>query len=211
MSDVVVKESQKLYDSLTSQFTISMAKAASKRERDEKQLKSMNLVYGEITFESMGIILEKIKKRYGKPYVGTSGSAGVLQQSCSGIFYDLGSGSGKSTIAAAVLHNFEMCWGIEQLEGLYSMSLDLNNAYEQKGKSKLLGREKDTDIQFLNADFLNLAFKDWRDADVIFCNSTCFDEQLMNKFCDRASKLFVTLFRLMKSANMHAHLLHCML
>ena len=125
----IVKESQKLYDSLTSQFTISMAKAASKRERDEKQLTSMNMVYGEITFESMGIILEKIKKRYGKPYVGTSGSTGVLQQSHGGIFYDLGSGSGKAIIAATVLHNFESCCGIELLEGLYSMSLDLNSAY----------------------------------------------------------------------------------
>ena len=59
---------------------------------------------------------------------------------------------------------------------------------ETKGKSKLLDREKDTEIQFLNADILNLQYKDWRDGDVIFCNSTCFDEIMMNKFCDRASK-----------------------
>ena len=124
-----MKDSQKLYDTLTSQFTISMAKSASKRERDEKQLKSMNLVYGEITFESMGIVLEKIKKRYGKPYVGSSGSVGILQSSHGGVFYDLGSGSGKATIGAAILHNFESCCGIEILEGLYSMSLDLNSAY----------------------------------------------------------------------------------
>lgn len=106
-----------------------MAKAASKRERDEKDLKQMNLVYGEITFESLAIVIEKIKKRYGRPYVGTSGNLGVLQQSYSGKFYDLGSGSGKICIAAAILHNFEFCCGIELLEGLFSMSIDLNAAY----------------------------------------------------------------------------------
>ena len=69
-----------------------MSKAASKRERDEKQLKSVNLVYGEIAFETLGIAFEKIKRRYGKPYVGTSGSTGVLQGLNGGKFFDLGSG-----------------------------------------------------------------------------------------------------------------------
>jgi hypothetical protein len=123
-----VAECQKIYDALAGQFTTNMAKAASKRERDEKQLSATCLIYGEITFETLGIIIEKIKKKYGKPYVGTSGSTGVLQGS-GGIFYDLGSGSGKATLAAAILHNFEICCGIEQLEGLYSMSLDIASAY----------------------------------------------------------------------------------
>ena len=124
-----IGESKKIYDLLTAQFTITMGKAASKRERDEKQLKNTSLVYGEITFDTLGITLEKIRKRYGKPYVGTSGSSGIIQGSGGGIFYDLGSGSGKAVIGAAILHNFESCCGIEQLEGLYSMSLDLAAAY----------------------------------------------------------------------------------
>ncbi len=31
-------------------------------------------------------------------------------------------------------------------------------------------------------------FKDWRDGDVVFCNSTCFDDNLMNKIANLASK-----------------------
>ena len=59
---------------------------------------------------------------------------------------------------------------------------------ETKGKSKLVGREKETLVEYINGDLLNVVFKDWRDADVILANTTCFDEGLMNKFCDRASK-----------------------
>ena len=49
-----------------------------------------------------------------------------------GKFYDLGSGTGKPVIAAAILHNFDVCVGIEILEGLYSMSLDVAAAYNSK-------------------------------------------------------------------------------
>jgi len=33
----------------------------------------------------------------------------------------------------------------------------------------------------IHGDFLKLRTKDWRDADVVFMNSTCFDESLMGK------------------------------
>lgn len=124
-----VADSKKIYDNICAQITITMGKAASKRERDEKQLKSLALVYGEITFETMGIIIEKIRKKYGKPFVGTSGPTGLLQGSSGGTFYDLGSGSGKATVAAAILYNFDVCCGIEVLESLYSLSLDISAAY----------------------------------------------------------------------------------
>ena len=59
---------------------------------------------------------------------------------------------------------------------------------ESKGKAKLLGREKDTVIEFLNGDFLNIKWCDWTVGDVVFVNSTCFDDTLMSKISDRASK-----------------------
>jgi hypothetical protein len=75
--------------------------------------------------------------------VGASGPSGVLQGR-GGIFYDLGSGTGKPVIGAAVLHNFDVCYGIEILEGLYSVSLDALNTYNTRGKAKLAAREHDT-------------------------------------------------------------------
>lgn len=38
--------------------------------------------------------------------------------------------------------------------------------------------------------------KDWRDADVVFVNSTCYDEPLMDKIGDIASKLPSIIFSL---------------
>lgn len=116
--------SKAIYDHVTSAFPVAVGKAASKKEREEQQLKATTLVYGEISFESFGTCLEKIKKVYGRPEVGSSGDVGILQNR-GGIFYDLGAGTGKAVVAAAILHNFDQCIGFEILEGLFSVSLDM--------------------------------------------------------------------------------------
>lgn len=140
---VAVYEAKAIYDSLVQAYPTTLGKAVSKKERDESGLKDSTLVYGEIMFETFGTIIEKIKKIYGKPNVGASGPSGILQTR-GGIFYDLGSGTGKVVIAAAVLHNFDVCYGIETLEGLFAVSLDCLNTYNLRGKAKLQSRENDT-------------------------------------------------------------------
>jgi len=112
--------------------------------------------------------------------VGTSGESGVLQNR-GGTFYDLGHGTGKAVVAAAVLHNFDQCIGFEILESLFSISLDMQASYNTRGKAKLTDREFDTFCTFLHADFLDIKSKDWRDGDVVFANSTCYDDELMTK------------------------------
>lgn len=143
LDTVSILEAKEIYDAVMQSFPTTVGKAVSKKERDELNLRDSNLVYGEIAFESFGTVFEKIKKIYGKPNVGHSGPVGFLQ-SRGGIFYDLGSGTGKPVIAAAILHNFDVCYGIELLEGLYSISLDAANSYNTKGKAKLSDREHDT-------------------------------------------------------------------
>jgi hypothetical protein len=140
---VSVLEAKEIYDAVMQAFPATLGKAVSKKERDELSLKAPTLVYGEITFETFATAIEKIKKVYGLPGVGASGHTGVLQNR-GGIFYDLGSGTGKPVIAAAIVHNFDVCYGIEILEGLYSVSLDALSAYNTKGKAKLAAREHDT-------------------------------------------------------------------
>ena len=98
-----------------------------------------------MTFGGCRIVLQKIKNYHGKPNKGSSGYDGVMQGR-GGTFYDLGSGSGKMVVAAAMLHNFDLCCGIECLEGLYSISFDMMATYNTKGKSHplLATREYDT-------------------------------------------------------------------
>ena len=45
-----------------------------------------------------------------------------------GIFYDIGSGTGKPALAAALLHDFDQVNGIEILDGLYRISLEIQGA-----------------------------------------------------------------------------------
>lgn len=45
-------------------------------------------------------------------------------------------------------------------------------------------------MQFVHGDFLKMRTKDWRDADVVFINSTCYDEPLMSKIADLAGRYF---------------------
>lgn len=138
-----VLEAKEVYDAVMQSFPTTLGKSVSKKERDELGLKDASLVYGEITFETFAVVVEKIKKVYGLPFANSCGPAGMLQ-SRGGIFYDLGSGTGKPVIAAAICHNFDVCYGIEVLEGLYSMSLDAMNIYNTKGKARLSGRSTDT-------------------------------------------------------------------
>ena len=49
---------------------------------------------------------------------------------------------------------------------------------------------KRLDIQMIQGDFLKMRTKDWRDADIVFTNSTCYDEVLMNKISNLACNLF---------------------
>ncbi|CAM9249808.1 unnamed protein product, partial [Choristocarpus tenellus] len=88
-----------IYDRLFASHPTSVGKAISKKEREEtKQTRGANLVYGEITFEAFVLTLDKIRSVYGRPGVGDSGPEGVLQ--CpGGVFYDLGSGTGKPSLA----------------------------------------------------------------------------------------------------------------
>lgn len=73
-------------------------------------------MYGEIEMKSFALALLKIKYKYGLPNVGYSPPEGVMQQD-GGIFVDLGSGTGKAVVAAAIVHNFDTAYGIEILEG----------------------------------------------------------------------------------------------
>lgn len=48
----------------------------------------------------------------------------------------------------------------------------------------------------IHGDFTKLRTKDWRDADVVFANSTCYDEGLMHKIAHLACKFIVLYTRI---------------
>lgn len=113
----ILTSKYEIFNEISRDFPVSLGKEISKRERDDKNFKETSLTYGEVDFISIGEIFETIKNRYGDIPSG-------------GVFYDLGSGTGKGVIAAAVLHSFEACKGIEILDGLYDISLQFKQKYE---------------------------------------------------------------------------------
>ena len=87
-----IKRGMEVFREIVAPYSLNLAKAASKKEREEKKMsKDPNFVYSEVVYETLGIALEKIKSVYGKPGTGSSGPEGVLQTR-GGVFYDLGSG-----------------------------------------------------------------------------------------------------------------------
>jgi hypothetical protein len=158
-----------VFHRITENFPVSLGKQISKKERDDKNLIDTTLTYGEIDFHSLGEIFDTIRNRYGDIPDG-------------GIFYDLGSGTGKGVIAAAVLHSFEKCVGIEILEGLHDISVQVKEAYEREMPVALAQNpqvfKKMPEVQTILGSFFEV---DWTDASFIFANSTCFDIAMRNR------------------------------
>ena len=108
-----------------------------------------------------------------------------------GVFYDLGSGTGKPVIAMSLMHKFKKLTGIEYLENLIKLSNGIKNNYNQTIKEKfaknknLLSFDTPNTIEFIQGDFLK---KNWEDASVIFANSTCFSLDMINKIAKKVNK-----------------------
>ena len=142
-----------LFIEITESFPVQVGKAISKKEREETKQFQSRLTYGEIDFDSFGkylifwlcvfiasliecvaLIFSRIKEVHGKPFIGESGEDGMLQRR-GGYFYDLGCGTGKPLVAAALLHEFDVCCGIEVLEGLYTAAVEITGLYNAKART----------------------------------------------------------------------------
>mmetsp|Transcript_2719 Transcript_2719/g.7961 ORF Transcript_2719/g.7961 Transcript_2719/m.7961 type:complete len:292 (-) Transcript_2719:547-1422(-) len=195
MSMEYVSAREVIYNEAFADHDVHVGKAVSKKERDDTGQKQSTLVYGEIRFDSFCLALMKVKNKYGLPGEGATGPDGIMQGTGTGIFYDIGSGTGKPTVAAAIAHPFEKAYGIEILEGLYNESVIVKGKWDG-GIKKDAGH--DTEVIFVHGDITNFDDHDWSDGDVCFANSTCFDETLMRSVAEKAAYMkrgsfFITL------------------
>jgi hypothetical protein len=55
-------------------------------------------------------------------------------------------------------------------------------------------------LEMKHGDILNIECKDWRDGDVVFANSTCFDEPLMNKIANIAGSILLLILLVTSSS-----------
>lgn len=96
------------YDLLYANLPASLATEISRSERTQKKYRATSLSYSEVSFEEFYKQFEKLK-HYG------------FDLNSGGYFYDIGCGTGKLVVAAALLHDFHSCVGIEILTGLHDI------------------------------------------------------------------------------------------
>ena len=165
LHELIADESLKVYDELFEDTSLDIGKTLSKNERDAKNLgEEKSLIYGEVEYQSFYRVLRKINPPSGKK------------------FYDLGSGTGKAVFAARLTQDFGRCIGIEILQGLHQQARVIVDRYNSSFR-QLLCLSQNQYASVYHGSFLEY---DWTDGDVIFANSTCFDDNLMEAMSRKA-------------------------
>ena len=108
-----------------------------------------------------------------------------------GLFYDLGSGTGKAVLAMSLMHKFKKCIGIEYLDNLIQLSQGIKQNYDQsiinifESNRQLFSIDNPNIIEFIQGDFFKHS---WEDATIIFANSTCFSMDMIKNIAEKANK-----------------------
>lgn len=116
--------------------------------------------YGEVEFASMIPMLELCRIKTGE------------------VFWDLGCGTGKCLLAAALLYpELAAVKGVELLEGLYIACCEAVGRLQADIKAA---------ISVIRGDILTV---DWSDADLVYISSLCFPETLLTEIAVRMENL----------------------
>lgn len=129
-----------------------------------KKMDAPEYVYGEIEFLSFIALLSLTK-----PNNDT-------------VFYDLGSGTGKAVLAAAMVFPLKKSVGIELFKELFQNAW-LHTLQLAKNQDYIRSAEK---ISFINCDFLKA---DLQDATLIFINSTALFDPTWTALCSKLESL----------------------
>lgn len=131
---------------------------------------------GEIRFDAFALVFQKIRRHYGG-----------LQRP-GGIFYDIGSGMAKPVFAAALLHPFTRCVGVELLPSLHKAALELQQQWQATTAPAYVAA-KGAAPPAVDLHCGDLLTFDWSGADVVLASSTCFSQQLMDEISAQAAAL----------------------
>lgn len=127
-----------------------------------------SFTYGEVTPDAMQAIFDVVQPKEGE------------------VFYDLGSGTGKAVMLAALLAPFAKSVGVEILDELRNSAETSRLRYESEVKPTLPAEKQAQQIEFRLADIF---MTDITDADVVFSHCTCFDDALMQRLTEHCEKL----------------------
>ena len=156
---------EKYFNKFYTEDILEKAKKDAKIESESRKFIKENFIYGEVNFRSISYILLYLNYKYG------------IKE---GYFFDLGSGTGRAVIGAALTYPFSKYIGIELLETLYNVSIEIKQSFDKEYTN-----DKKPDIEFINGDFLK---QDLSQASVIFINSTTFSDKLLGDLAEKFNK-----------------------
>ena len=181
-TDKVVHELTSLYED----YTFITAKDASLtddfrrrlQDPDNFQHSDDSLVYGEIDLRGFcNLLLDN-----DITLLSSSSSQHDSEGRGRGVFYDLGSGSGRAVFAARFLGDYDTVIGIELLSNLHQLAQSVQSLYKFQYQHKLQHRH----VQFVESDLLDY---DWSDGTVVYIPCLLFDTNMMKKIASHAIKL----------------------
>jgi SAM-dependent methyltransferase len=140
----------------------------SSRARERTGDYGENLTYGEVSPESMSQLLTAIQAKPGE------------------VFYDLGAGTGKGVMYAALLSSLGKCVGIELLDELFSSSILALDRYRNHVLPMLPAERQLQQIQYRLGD---MKIEDISDADIVFAHCTCWSPDLMAAITEKFNQL----------------------
>lgn len=127
------------------------------REKHNDSEATKDLLYGEVPF----LTLEEIVKE--------------ANPNKDGVFFDLGSGTGRVVIALHLMLNFRKSVGVELLEGLHKKACEVKKEFENYVVPKISDYDRNRKIDFVNASIMDV---DLSEADFIFMNHPFKDREL---------------------------------
>ena len=155
-------------------------KARSQAARREHRVIDEAFNYAEVDAEWLVHALQKLKNIHGQ------------MQFSGGVFYDLGSGVGRTAFVAALFHPFERVGGVEYLATLTERAKGIEVLWKSKVQDELTEAERNAReglaFEFLTGDFFD-AGDDWLSATLLFVDCTCFRPKVMRRFCAMAEGL----------------------
>lgn len=141
----------------------SISHDARKDHDDNEAIK--DLLYGEVPFDVWCDIVQRANAKRD------------------GVFFDLGSGTGRIIMQSYMVFDFKKVVGIELLEGLYDKSCQVREMFEKDIRHRISQKLENRELTLLNKNIFDV---DLSEADLVFMNHPFKDremfERLENKF-----------------------------
>lgn len=160
-----IARATEIFDRLYAQIpAYEIAKSEKKRMGRE----DASTTYGEIVPQAFHEVLSAVSPREGE------------------VFYDLGSGTGKATLLAALTFPFSRSVGIELLPGLGDAARQVLTQFDAEVRPQLPPEYQQRKIEFIDGDFLEA---DLSQADIVFAHGTCYPHHLIGQLGAKLAEL----------------------